>query len=181
MSKKNKKGIKIREKSKSKLAKIKKKHHHKHSKKDNTQLTGDKIDEYKEATIEYICTVCKNSQHSNLRCPKIWRVYKPKEKSIYIERKIIPIHTMYCYNCGSKGHLGDDCTVRPFLEKNKDGISAFSGKNLHQTLQKIYYNMLSNQNDDNSTSSGSQAGLAIRRHNPKYKSFHFFRPPYQKK
>lgn len=182
MSKKNKKGVKIIKKSKTKLAKKKKKHHHKHHRKDKEMLSVDTSDiETEVSPSESMCLGCKNSNHLSINCPNIWRVYKLQEKNTYIDKSILPIHKMYCYNCASKGHLGDDCTIRPFLEKDKDGFSAFSGKNLHEKLQNIYYSMLKKQ-DEHKEDIDHTSGISDTINDkPDLRSFHFFRPPYQQK
>lgn len=81
------------------------------------------------------CTLCHSSRHSRDRCPSIWRSYCLKESS---DKRVLPLHQIYCYNCGGKGHFGDDCLeARSSRVPNDDG-SAFAGNNLPSSVRPDY-------------------------------------------
>lgn len=91
------------------------------------------------------CVVCNSNSHSRDRCPSIWRSYFLLDSS---SRRNLPVHKIYCYNCGEKGHFGDDCwEYRSSRVPNEDG-SAFSGENLPQKLKPEYYRHLDNASRD---------------------------------
>ncbi|CAH2447770.1 RNA-binding subunit [Komagataella phaffii CBS 7435] len=83
------------------------------------------------------CRVCDSRAHSSDRCPTIWRCYitiKTKDK--------IGMPQIWCYNCGSKGHFGDECLQqRSSRTPNLNG-SSFSGGNLPKSLRSQYYSTL---------------------------------------
>lgn len=50
----------------------------------------------------------------------------------------MPLHLIFCYNCGGKGHFGDDCmSARSSRVPNDDG-SAFAGNNLPSSVRQDY-------------------------------------------
>ncbi|KAI8610566.1 hypothetical protein BC830DRAFT_1038517, partial [Chytriomyces sp. MP71] len=59
------------------------------------------------------CEVCQNASHSIYTCPNHWRKYKLKsslpQRSKNEAASVIPKLIMYCYNCGSNQHFGDEC------------------------------------------------------------------------
>ncbi|TPX36571.1 hypothetical protein SmJEL517_g01270 [Synchytrium microbalum] len=62
--------------------------------------------EERKATI--LCRFCHKPGHvvrdcPETECPMVWRLYGIDGEANRME------FTRYCYNCGSKGHLGDDC------------------------------------------------------------------------
>lgn len=88
------------------------------------------------------CTLCNSKKHSRDRCPSIWRVYLLKDDA---KSKALPMHRLYCYNCGRKGHFGDDCSERRSSRvPNEDG-SAFSGDNLSGELKREYFKNVAKQ------------------------------------
>ncbi|KAG0671049.1 hypothetical protein C6P45_001336 [Maudiozyma exigua] len=96
------------------------------------------------------CTLCDSNKHSRDRCPSIWRVYLLRD-DINQNKKTenglsLNMDNIFCYNCGTSGHFGDDCSERRSSRvPNEDG-SAFSGENLSQVLKNEYYdNIDSNQ------------------------------------
>lgn len=91
------------------------------------------------------CTLCNSKKHSRDRCPSIWRVYLLKDDSKNLKEKVLPMHKLYCYNCGGKGHFGDDCTGRRSSRVPNDDGSAFSGDNLSTNLKKQYQKNLKKQ------------------------------------
>ncbi|SMN19913.1 similar to Kazachstania africana KAFR_0L01140 hypothetical protein [Maudiozyma saulgeensis] len=118
------------------------------------------------------CVACESNGHAVDRCPSIWREYiRKQERSEKLTKPTIPMHTLFCYNCGEKGHYGDDCLVDKHDEKMKYQRSAFSGRNLPISLKDIYYNNLKLM--DNDVSSGQFLRQAHK------KVGHFFPPPYK--
>lgn len=88
------------------------------------------------------CTLCNSKRHSRDRCPSVWRVYILKDENA---KRTLPMHAFYCYNCGGKGHMGDECDSRRSSRvPNEDG-SAFSGDNLSAELKKDYFQNLRKQ------------------------------------
>lgn len=94
------------------------------------------------------CRTCDTFSHGEDHCPTIWRSYVTNPAS-EISAKL-PI--VYCYNCGSQTHFGDDCReFRTSRVPNTNG-SAFGGDNLPRTLRQFYYDILrgkSNKNNSN--------------------------------
>lgn len=87
------------------------------------------------------CVHCNSKNHSRDRCPSIWRSYYLLDSNV---RRVLPVHKIFCYNCGGKGHFGDDCwEYRSSRVPNEDG-SAFSGENLPQELKADYFRHLDN-------------------------------------
>ncbi|SCU92530.1 LAMI_0E10902g1_1 [Lachancea mirantina] len=85
------------------------------------------------------CSFCNSKKHARDRCPSIWRSYYLLDSS---KKRILPIHRIFCYNCGMKGHLGDDCLERRSSRvPNEDG-SAFSGDNLPKGVKNDYFKCL---------------------------------------
>lgn len=99
------------------------------------------------------CTLCNSKKHSRDRCPSVWRVYLLKDDSKDSKKKILPMHNLYCYNCGYKGHFGDDCDERRSSRVPNDDGSAFSGDNLSLSLKKEYFNNLQKQRREASSRS----------------------------
>lgn len=127
-----------------------------------------------EIDMDEFCSKCQISGHSLSRCPSIWRRYISKKRNTTNDNTAkpnIPMHTLFCYNCGNKGHYGDDCPEEKHQEKMKYQSSAFSGKNLSDTLKNIYYNNLKNMD------SNEYASINIRNRNRKISNF--FPPPYK--
>lgn len=89
------------------------------------------------------CTLCNSKKHSRERCPSIWRVYLIKDQNKKNNRsssmKKVPFDRIFCYNCGSQGHFGDDCDKRRSSRVPNDDGSAFSGDNLPSKLKRSYY------------------------------------------
>ncbi|CAI1924638.1 hypothetical protein SEUBUCD646_0D00770 [Saccharomyces eubayanus] len=103
------------------------------------------------------CSLCKSKKHLKERCPSIWRAYILIDDSQMGKHKVLPFHTIYCYNCGEKGHFGDDCEERRSSRvPNEDG-SAFTGSNLSTDLKQEYYQHINRnlKNNENYQFSGS--------------------------
>lgn len=88
------------------------------------------------------CTLCNSKRHSRDRCPSIWRVYLLKDDT---KNNALPMHKLYCYNCGRKGHFGDDCVERRSSRVPNDDGSAFSGDNLSADLKRQYFRNVGKQ------------------------------------
>ncbi|CCH63122.1 hypothetical protein TBLA_0J01250 [Henningerozyma blattae CBS 6284] len=109
-----------------------------------------------EKIIYKNCSTCNSKLHTEDRCSSIWRSYilnrsndkhdpKTKEK----KKLVLPMHLIFCYNCASKGHFGDDCPKRRSSKVPLDDGSAFTGKNLSDDLKKQYFqNLESKKKDD---------------------------------
>ena len=90
------------------------------------------------------CVECDSRNHSSERCPSIWRSYvlRPADKNAKVA---YPSAKIFCYNCATKGHYGDDCRqMRVSKTPNING-SAFSGDNLPKVLVSQYRNMLNRE------------------------------------
>lgn len=88
------------------------------------------------------CALCNSKRHSRDRCPSVWRVYILKDEN---SKRTLPMHAFYCYNCGGKGHLGDECDLRRSSRVPNDDGSAFSGDNLSPGLKRQYHRNLRKQ------------------------------------
>ncbi|CEP62385.1 zinc finger CCHC domain-containing protein LALA0_S05e04456g [Lachancea lanzarotensis] len=91
------------------------------------------------------CTLCNSKNHARDRCPSIWRSYYLLDGQ---KRRTLAIHTVFCYNCGGKGHFGDDCFIERSSRVPNDDGSAFSGNNLPQQVQQDYFTHLDRCQDD---------------------------------
>lgn len=124
------------------------------------------ISEVLISTIQ--CTVCQGTIHSNSECPYRWRKYITKETSINFQKRIVPMHRIYCYKCGQKGHYGGDCVLKKPIQP---GIAtAFTGRNLAPSLTEVYFNQLDNPLDDEES---------VIHRKPKIRRFNFYPPPYK--
>ncbi|CCD22464.1 TRAMP complex RNA-binding subunit NDAI_0A03070 [Naumovozyma dairenensis CBS 421] len=103
------------------------------------------------------CLAKKSRKHrlKSKKCSCIWRTYLLKTPSdgnnisIRLEGRIpLPLHSIFCYRCGRKGHYGDDCEKRSSCADGTDFGSAFSGKNLRHNLKKQYYRSLKRSRKD---------------------------------
>lgn len=118
------------------------------------------------------CSNCKTTGHTDHRCPLIWRKYKPKDlESENIGRIPIAMHTIFCYNCGLKGHYGDDCLLNEQQNRHKFTYTAFSGKNLSSAIEQIYYERLQSSNIDDK--------IIVSRPYSTGRRSTFFKPPYK--
>jgi hypothetical protein len=75
--------------------------------------------------------MCGGYGHVSVTCHQIWRFYRPVDAPRF--NKVANIER-YCYNCASKGHLGDDC-LRPrplYVQGGRVGmvVSAFGEGNV---------------------------------------------------
>lgn len=77
------------------------------------------------------CHRCDSKTHTASTCPKIWRRYKYKSGC----KPSMP-ETIFCYNCASEGHYGDDCDLRHRSTGYFKQASAFSSRNLNPSLAK---------------------------------------------
>lgn len=90
----------------------------------------------KEPIKRLFCQECESKNHSNDRCPTIWRDYIVQPQA---DKCAFPMEMVYCYNCAQRGHYGDECTEwRVSKTPNLNG-SAFSGENLPKKLIGQYY------------------------------------------
>ncbi|WPK23509.1 hypothetical protein PUMCH_000750 [Australozyma saopauloensis] len=81
------------------------------------------------------CKTCDSLRHSDETCPGIWRSYL----TIPGNDGKLELPIMFCYNCASSEHYGDDCPQeRGSRIPNLNG-SAFSGINLPLYLRDKYF------------------------------------------
>lgn len=104
------------------------------------------------------CTICDSNRHARDRCPSIWRVYMLRN-DIDQTRKTksglsLDMAKVYCYNCGNRGHFGDDCGERRSSRVPNDDGSAFAGENLSSVLKDEYFDKMQ---DGYSRNSGRQS------------------------
>ncbi|CDK25862.1 unnamed protein product [Kuraishia capsulata CBS 1993] len=101
------------------------------------------------------CTECGLHSHSSDRCPRIWRTYLTS-RTYEPGRELPPL---YCYNCASSEHYGDDCRQpRQSRTPNING-SAFKGSNLPRQARDMYQ-----RKQRKRTFEGDQSGSKRPRH-----------------
>lgn len=162
-----------KKKSHLKVSKSKKKSS-KHTKKKIKKLESENQKQMLSHNTE-TCLECNSNFHTSLKCPRIWRKYILKEKNIGSNKMVLPIHTIYCYRCGGKGHYGDDCHVYADLKDLVIQESAFSGKNLERPLSNMYYNIILKQREEDENVGSNSTFYK------KLNVFPFYRPPYANK
>lgn len=91
------------------------------------------------------CTYCRSRAHATERCPNIWRSYIMHSKKLPAKQKY-PANLIYCYNCGEKGHFGDDCPYPRVSRTPNINGSAFTGQNLPREFRDEYLNRMSERN-----------------------------------
>ncbi|RCK64071.1 Protein AIR1 [Candida viswanathii] len=86
------------------------------------------------------CRLCDSFKHGDENCPSIWRSYIVKPSMAGDEGSDV-LPRIFCYNCGSDEHYGDECH-----EQRKSRIpnfgSAFSGNNLPKEYRDLYFRRL---------------------------------------
>lgn len=83
------------------------------------------------------CRNCDTFQHGDEDCPSIWRSYLTKRNHDE-EKESLVLPNIYCYNCASDEHFGDECDKQRSSRIPNLG-SAFSGNNLPRNLRPIYF------------------------------------------
>ncbi|KAJ3788413.1 hypothetical protein GGU11DRAFT_753523 [Lentinula aff. detonsa] len=92
------------------------------------------------------CDRCGSSSHATNECPTHWRIYHYVTDAARINtmevrqaKKTRPLgqggegyiaEDSWCYNCGERGHWGDDCEITQHVYDIPDGNSAFGHTNL---------------------------------------------------
>lgn len=111
------------------------------------------------------CRLCDSFKHGDENCPSIWRSYiiKPSQSGGEVS-DVLP--RIYCYNCGSDQHYGDECS-----EQRKSRIpnfgSAFSGNNLPKEFREMYFLRLEGGNNRSYSSSAYLNKLGEDDYNPR--------------
>lgn len=159
-----------KKKSHTKVSKSKKKSNKRTKKKlKNSENANRK--QSPDHTTEF-CLECNSNLHTSVKCPNIWRKYILKEKTRDTTKMVLPIHTIYCFRCGAKGHYGDDCHVYSDTKHLTTERSAFSGKNLERPLSDMYYNILLKQRESFEVAEDDATSYN------KLNIFPFYKPPY---
>lgn len=83
------------------------------------------------------CKLCDSFNHSDERCPSIWRLYLTRAPVV---TATLPT-CIACYNCGSSKHYGDECKEARVSRFPNHG-TAFSGLNLPRELRDEYFTMV---------------------------------------
>lgn len=84
------------------------------------------------------CSTCDSFRHGDDNCPGIWRSYLTLPNN---DGKL-GLPTIFCYNCASNKHYGDECfEQRTSRIPNLNG-SAFSGINLPKYLREPYFDFI---------------------------------------
>ncbi|ODV87462.1 hypothetical protein CANARDRAFT_26860 [[Candida] arabinofermentans NRRL YB-2248] len=107
------------------------------------------------------CTDCESKNHSNDRCPNIWRSYITNS---YNDNHVFayPGNAIYCYNCARRGHYGDECVeYRTSKTPNING-SAFTGDNLPKELRSQYRKNLRNLSSESGSDYNSYGNSSSR-------------------
>lgn len=86
------------------------------------------------------CKSCDTFNHDDLSCPNIWRSYITKGSEKHAEESLV-LPRIYCYNCASQYHYGDECNETRISRVPNFG-SAFSGSNLPKKLRPLYFHRL---------------------------------------
>ncbi|CCC70426.1 hypothetical protein NCAS_0E03560 [Naumovozyma castellii] len=141
------------------------------------------------------CRLCKKKTHPSNMCSGIWRTYILTNDA---RKRLLPLHKVFCFKCGRKGHFGDDCNDRKVSKIPKFEESAFSGNNLCDILKKEYFDLLELQERDRLLESVTDIGKnnlsykkllndrISKRHRESSKTrrrkvSNFYRPTYQNK
>lgn len=86
------------------------------------------------------CKHCDTFNHGDENCPSIWRSYITLQPPEDVDSTALP--TIYCYNCASKEHYGDECSEQRTSKIPNQNGSAFSGTNLPRYLRSFYFRHL---------------------------------------
>lgn len=81
------------------------------------------------------CDKCNLRTHNSDNCPLIWRNYLVKKSS---KTQAHYPSVIYCYNCGSEGHYGDDCAAERQIQLMYVDESCFAGRSLNSRLKSQY-------------------------------------------
>lgn len=84
------------------------------------------------------CKDCDSFRHGTENCPGIWRSYL----TIPENDGKLALPCIFCYNCASQEHYGDECLEQRTLRIPNINGSAFSGINLPKYLRESYYDRL---------------------------------------
>lgn len=84
------------------------------------------------------CKSCDSFRHGNENCPGIWRSYL----TIPENDGKLALPRIFCYNCASQQHYGDECLEQRTSRIPNINGSAFSGINLPKYLRDPYYDRL---------------------------------------
>jgi protein AIR1/2 len=92
------------------------------------------------------CERCNSRLHRTNECPSWWRLYEyvtdeenTRVTKLREEKKTLALGNggegyigddPWCYNCGSRGHWGDDCDELPHRDHRPEEPSAFSLENI---------------------------------------------------
>ncbi|CCG20871.1 hypothetical protein CORT_0A04830 [Candida orthopsilosis Co 90-125] len=112
------------------------------------------------------CRSCDTFQHGDEDCPSIWRSYLTKRTANEDEESLV-LPNIYCYNCGSDEHFGDECGKQRSSRIPNLG-SAFSGNNLPRNLRPLYFHRLKSSEAGSSSDYDYNPNLTPRDYNSEY-------------
>ncbi|CCE85763.1 Piso0_005391 [Millerozyma farinosa CBS 7064] len=115
------------------------------------------------------CKNCDTFAHGDDNCPSIWRSYlTTSSEPEGGDKAAQKLPLIYCYNCGSKKHYGDECQEQRTSRIPNTSGSAFSGSNLPRHLRALYFELLSGGGSKRSHNKSNNTGPA----KGKYGAYH---------
>lgn len=111
------------------------------------------------------CNSCDSFRHGNENCPGIWRSYL----TIPENDGKLDLPLIYCYNCASSQHYGDECSEQRTSRIPNINGSAFSGINLPKYLRDLYFDFIEGRRSNKSNHLGKEPVLFGKPRKPQVK------------